>query len=77
LLIFDFISLRFVNYQLAMGNESLGRGPKYICKGVLEHRATNGGHLYLRKVDGVIEILATSSKKNPAIVIERLKQLYS
>ena len=48
---------------LAQGNENPGIGRKPICKGGIEHRGKNGGRLYVREVDGVIEILAKSGKK--------------
>lgn len=49
--------------QLAKGNENPGIGRKPICKGVIEHRGKNGGRLYVRESDDVIEILAKSGKK--------------
>lgn len=49
--------------QLAKGNENPGIGRKLICKGVIERRGKNGGRLYVRESDDVIEILAKSGKK--------------
>ena len=49
--------------ELAKGNEHPGIGRKHICKGIFEHRGKNGGRLYVREVDGVIEIMAKSGKK--------------
>lgn len=64
--------------QLVQGNENPGIGRKPICKGVIEHRGKNGGRLYVREADGVIEILAKSgkNKKNQQFVINRLKEIY-
>ena len=64
--------------QLAKGNDNPGIGRKPICKGVIEHRGKNGGRLYVRESDGVIEILAKSGKKksNQQFVINRLKEIY-
>ena len=64
--------------QLAKGNDNPVIGRKPICKGVIEHRGKNGGRLYVRESDGVIEILAKSGKKksNQQFVINRLKEIY-
>ena len=64
--------------QLAKGNDNPGSGRKPICKGVIEHRGKNGGRLYVRESDGVIEILAKSGKKksNQKFVINRLQEIY-
>jgi putative component of toxin-antitoxin plasmid stabilization module len=64
--------------QLSLGNKNPGMGRKPICKGVIEHRAKNGGRLYVRESAGVIEILAKSGKKksNQQFVINRLKEIY-
>ena len=72
------MSQSFKEYQLAKGNKKPGTNPKPICKGIVEHRGNNGGRLYVRESDGVIEILAKSGKKpkNQDYVINRLKKLY-
>ena len=59
-------------------NDNPGIGRKPICKGVIEHRGKNGGRLYVRESDDVIEILAKSGKKksNQQFVINRLKEIY-
>jgi hypothetical protein len=46
--------------------------------GIVEHCARNGGRVYVREVDGVIEILGKSGKKksNQQAVINRLKEIY-
>lgn len=64
--------------ELAKGSDHPGIGHKPICKGVIEHRGKNGGRLYVRESDGVIEILAKSGKKksNQQFVINRLKRIY-
>ena len=64
--------------QLAKVNDNPGIGCKPICKGVIEHRGKNGGRLYVRESDDVIEILAKSGKKksNQQFVIKRLKEIY-
>ena len=64
--------------QLAKGNDNTGIGWKPICKGVIEHRRKNGGRLYVRESDDVIEILAKSgkNKSNQDFVINRLKEIY-
>ena len=33
-----------------------------VQKGIVKHRAKNGGRLYVRQVDSVIEILGKSGK---------------
>ena len=67
-----------IEEQLAKGNDNPGIGRKPICNGVIEHRGKNGGRLYVREADGVIEILAKSGKKksNQQFVINRLKEIY-
>ena len=64
--------------KLAKGNNNPGIGRKPIGNGIIEHREKNGGRLYVRESDGVIEILAKSDKKksNQQFVINRLKQIY-
>ena len=64
--------------QLTNGNDNPGIGRKPICKDVIEHRGKNGGRLYVRESDSVIEILAKSGKKksNQQFVINRLKEIY-
>ena len=64
--------------QLAKGNDNPGIGRKPICKGVTEHRGKNGGRLYVREVDDVIEIVAKSGKKksNQQFVINRVTEIY-
>jgi hypothetical protein len=64
--------------QLVQRNENPGIGRKPICRGIIEHRGKNGGRLYVREADGVIEILAKSgkNKKNQQFVINRLKEIY-
>lgn len=64
--------------ELLKGNMNPGIGSKPIVKGIIELRAQNGGRLYIRKKDGVIEILAKSGKKqsNQRFVIDRLRKLY-
>jgi len=63
---------------LVQGNENPGIGRTYIGNGIIEHRGRNGGRLYIRESDGVIEILAKSGKKksNQQFVINRLKEIY-
>ena len=74
----DNSSLESQKQELAKGNENPGIGRKPICKGVIEHRGKNGGRLYVRESDDVIEILAKSGKKksNQQFVINRLKEIY-
>lgn len=43
-----------------VANKNPGIGRKPICKGGIEHRGKNGGRLYVRESDYVIEILAKS-----------------
>jgi len=64
--------------QLAKENQNPGIGSKPICKGVTEHQGKNGGRLYVRESDDVIEILAKSGKKksNQQFVINRLTEIY-
>ena len=64
--------------ELAKGNDNPGIGRKPIGNGIIEHRGKNGGRLYVRESDSVIEILAKSGKKksNQQFVINRLKQIY-
>ena len=64
--------------QLVKGNKNPGIGSRHICKNVMEHRGNNGGRLYVREADGVVEILAKSGKnrKNQQFVINRLKEIY-
>lgn len=64
--------------ELAKGNDNPGIGRKPICKGIIEHCADNGGRLYVRESDGVIEILAKSgkNKSNQQFVINRLREIY-
>ena len=64
--------------QLAKGNDKPGISCKPICKGVTVHRGRNGGRLYVRESDDVIEILAKSgkNKSNQDFVINRLKEIY-
>lgn len=64
--------------ELAKGNDNPGIGRKPIGNGIIEHRGKNGGRLYVRESDNVIEILAKSGKKksNQQFVINRLKKIY-
>ena len=64
--------------ELAKGNYNPGIGRKPIGNGIIEHRGKNGGRVYIRESDSVIEILAKSGKKktNQQFVINRLKQIY-
>jgi len=64
--------------KLIQGHENPGIGRKHICKSVIEHPSKNGGRLYVREADGLIEILAKSGKKksNQKFVINRLKEIY-
>jgi len=64
--------------ELAKGNDNPGIGRKPIGNGIVEHRGKNGGRLYVRELDSVIEILAKSGKKknNQQFVINRLKEIY-
>ena len=64
--------------ELAKGNSNPGIGRKPIGNGIIEHRGKNGGRVYIRESDSVIEILAKSGKKktNQQFVINRLKQIY-
>jgi len=65
--------------ELAKGNKNPGTGCKPICKGVTEYCGKNGGRLYVRESDDVVEILAKSGKKksNQQFVIKRLKEIYN
>lgn len=71
--------LNHLEKELMKGNENPGIGRKSIGSGIIEHRARNGGRLYVREVDGVIEILGKSGKKktNQQAVINRLTELYN
>ena len=64
--------------ELAKGNDNPGIGRKLIGNDIIEHRGKNGGQLYVRESDSVIEILAKSGKKksNQQFVINRLKEIY-
>ena len=64
--------------ELAKGNNNPGIGRKPIGNGIIEHRGKNGGRLYVRESDSVIEILAKSGKKksNQQFVINRLNKIY-
>ena len=66
--------------KLEEGHEQPGIGRQYLFGDVYEHRAKNGGRLYVneRKSENIIEILAKSRKKktNQEFVINRLKELY-
>lgn len=64
--------------QLAKGNDNPGIGRKPISNGIIEHRGKNGGRLYVRESDSIIEILAKSGKKksNQQFVINRLNEIY-
>lgn len=65
--------------ELAKGNMNPGINSKQLFKNVFEHRARNGGRLYVRELEDVVEILAKSgkSKSNQDFVINRLKELYN
>ena len=64
--------------ELAKGNYNPGIGSKPIGNGIIEHRGKNGGRLYVRESESVIEILAKSGKKkiNQQFVINKLKKIY-
>ena len=64
--------------ELAKGNDNPGIGRKLIGNDIIEHRGKNGGQLYVRESDSVIEILAKSGKKksNQQFIIKRLRKLY-
>nr|WP_240949792.1 hypothetical protein [Psychrobacillus sp. BL-248-WT-3] len=58
------------NSNPGIGNNSLGFG------GIHELRSKNGARVYFRNINGGVEILAKSNKKNQGTVIKVLKQLY-
>jgi RHS repeat-associated protein len=63
--------------QLAHGNMNPGIGTKRLFGSVLEARARDGARVYFRvRTDGIIEILAKSSKSNQSRVISILEELY-
>jgi len=63
--------------QLGKGNLSPGTGTKPVFGNILEARAASGARVYFRVGrDGVVEILAKSSKGNQTEVIQRLTELY-
>lgn len=63
--------------QLKNGNLNAG-GAKVVAKGIIEVRhPASGARVYFRmKGADAVEIVAKSSKKNQAKVIQRLKELY-
>lgn len=58
------------NSNPGIGNNSLGFG------GIHELRSKNGARVYFRNINGGVEILAKSNKKNQGTVIKVLRQLY-
>jgi hypothetical protein len=67
---------RLVN-QLFQGNTNPGIGTKRVLGNIFEARARDGARVYFRMgADGVIEILAKSSKKNQSRVINLLMEIY-
>jgi putative component of toxin-antitoxin plasmid stabilization module len=68
--------LNHLEEELAKGNGNPGIGRKPIGNGIIEHRGRNGGRLYVRESDGVIEILSGKKKSNQQFVINRLKEIY-
>ena len=62
--------------QLSLGNRNPGIGTKKLFKDIYELRGDNRGRVYYREVDGKIEILAKSAKKNQEKVIKLVKKIY-
>ena len=68
--------LKAMREQIELGNENPGTGTKTLFKGIKEARSKSGARLYFRKRNGVIEILAKSSKTNQKDVIKILRKKY-
>ena len=49
--------------ELAKGKNNPGIGRKSISKSIIDHRGKNRGRLYVRKLNGVTEIMGKLSKK--------------
>jgi putative component of toxin-antitoxin plasmid stabilization module len=63
--------------QLNAGNLNPGIGTRSLFNGVFEARARDGARVYFRNgPDGVIEVLAKSTKANQQTVINILEKLY-
>jgi hypothetical protein len=63
--------------QLNKGNMNPGIGTRFLFDEIFEARGTNGARVYFRNgADGVVEILAKSSKANQEPVIAEVRRLY-
>ena len=69
-------SINHLIEQLSLGNPNPGIGTEHLFKNVYELRGKNRARVYYRKVDGKIEILGKSAKKNQGKVINILKKMY-
>lgn len=69
-------SLNNLVEQLSLGNRNPGIGTENVFKDVYELRGKNRARVYYREVDGKIEILGKSVKRNQQKVINILKKMY-
>ena len=61
--------------EIRKGNMNPGIGTKYF-DGIAEFRHRNGGRIYAKVKDGVVDIIGYSGKANQQNVINRIKQLF-
>ena len=69
-------SLNNLVEQLSLGNRNPGIRTENVFKDVYELRGKNRARVYYREVDGKIEILGKSVKRNQQKVINILKKMY-